>query len=289
MIQLVASPWEGYELLATGDGKRLERFGQHTIVRPDPNVIWPIAKPISQAWSRPDAVFTNGKDGWQASERLAAGWSLPYNRLRFIVRPTPFRHVGLFPEQSAHWEWLEQSIRRAKSTQPVRVLNLFGYTGAASVVAAAAGATVCHVDASRGMVQWGKENAAASGLSDTAIRWIVEDALKFMRREVRRGNKYDIILMDPPVFGRGPKGEIWRLEEQLSELIQVTGQLLSDTPRGLLLNWYATALYPESVVRLMDQHLGARFPKQEWGSLVLQESDGKNVLGTGFFYRSSFL
>ncbi|MBU6389592.1 class I SAM-dependent methyltransferase [Patescibacteria group bacterium] len=285
MINLIAPSWPDYELLETGDGVRLERFGGHLIIRPDPNILWPKSRPEDPAWQSAEAVFIGKEDstGWRMDDRLRAGWPVSWNGLKVTVRPTPFRHVGLFPEQSIQWQWLKERIMA--SNRPARVLNLFAYTGAASIVAAQAGAEVCHLDASAGAIRWAKENAALSSLPPTAIRWIQDDGLKFMAREVRRGKKYDLILMDPPVFGRGPRGEIWRLEEGIEQLAELTGALLSDQPIGLLVNFYATATYPISIERVFADRLGDRLPLQA-GCLCLQESFSGKSFQTGFFLRS---
>ena len=279
MITEIAQPWADYELLDSGNGRRLERFGAYVTSRPDSNVLW---KPTFPERWKPDAMFD--QDGWQTDVgNLMSGWELAYQSLRLAVRPTPFRHVGIFPEQRVNWDWLALLCQERPR---LRVLNLFAYTGIASLIAAKEGAQVCHVDASTASINWAKENARLSGLADDAIRWISDDALKFMAREVRRGRQYDVILMDPPVFGRGPKGEIFRLEERLSELVSLAGQLLASDSSAFLLNFYATALYPESVLRLAQSVLGEILPNLELYSLVLQETWSENRLPTGFFLRS---
>ena len=277
----------GYELLDTGDGLRLERFALHTVVRPDPNVLWKKSNPGNVAWQQPDARFLgrNEEENWQLASGLENGWLLTWGAATFRVKPTPFRHMGLFPEQAVQWQWLQEGIarfRQANGRAP-RVLNAFAYTGAASVVAALAGAEVCHLDASAGSINWAKENARLSGLPEDAIRWIVDDARKFLQREVRRSRQYDLILMDPPVFGRGPKGEVWRLENGLPELSYLAGRLMSPEPLGFWLNFYATALYPESVLRLFQVTLP--FPLSV-AALQLEEKYSKKNLQTGFCLRS---
>ena len=286
-LKVVCKGWEDYELLDTGHGERLERFGSHTVVRPDPNVLWDASEPEHPSWQDPDAryVGTAEKSGWQVrDQRLLEGWVIGYGQAKMRVKPTPFRHMGLFPEQAAHWDWLSQTLQGAGG-QP-KVLNLFAYTGAASVVAALAGAEVCHLDASKGSVYQAKENAKLSGLPETAIRWIVDDALKFMQREVRRGNTYDLIMMDPPVFGRGPKGEIWRLEKGIADLAVAASQLFSEKPLGFLLNFYATSMYPDSIARVVRQALRKPFPELRLGSLLIAEKIAEKQLPTGFFVRS---
>lgn len=283
MNELIAESWPDYQLIDSGDGLRLEQFSKYYIVRPDPNVIWSKSQPTNPSWENPDLLF-NGedRDRWKGDRDLLTGWDLSYKDATFLVQPTPFRHLGLFPEQSIQWDWATDLIK--KSPQKPRVLNLFAYTGGASVMAALAGAEVCHVDASKASVFKAKDNALRSGLQEDAIRWIVDDVQKFLRREVRRGNTYDIIIMDPPVFGRGPKGEIWRLEEDVKELISLTKTLFSEKPLGFLLNFYATSLYPQSVLRLVEQE---ELPfSVELGALCLQEKSSNKLLQTGFFIRS---
>jgi 23S rRNA (cytosine1962-C5)-methyltransferase len=290
MIQEITEPWSDYELLSTGDGQRLERFGKVVVARPDCNVIWP-KKPETEAlWATAQAIFHAYKETgeWQyLDSKLTSGWTLEYKDCVFHVRPTPFRHLGLFPEQAVQWQWLTELIQKHVSNKRhLKVLNVFGYTGAGSVVAGLAGASVCHVDASPGSVQWAKENAALSNVPDTSIRYIVDDVLKFMQREVRRGNTYDIILMDPPVFGRGPKGEIWRLANGLGELAGLSKQLMSENPVAILVNFYATALYPGSAERVF-QEVFKDTVKFNLGSVHLKETSGA-LLPTGFFLKATF-
>lgn len=277
-----------YSLLDSGDGCRLERFGYYHVVRPDPNVLWSRSNP--SAWKKPAAEFLveAGNRGWKFhEENVSDGWNIAWRDCRFHVKPTPFRHMGLFPEQAVNWRWLTEYISTSKKAGRVpKVLNLFAYTGAASVVAAKAGAQVCHVDASLGSIKWAQENAQLSGLSSTAVRWIADDVVKFLRREVRRENEYDLIIMDPPVFGRGPKGEIFRLEERLGELLELARQLLTHESSALLLNFYATSLYPESVVRLAESTLRGKGGELELASLCLAEELSGKMLPTGFFIRS---
>lgn len=283
MTELIAEGWKEYELLDTGDGCRLERFGSHTLVRPDPNVLWQPSDPDNAGWKHPGLRYEgrSHRGSWEGVESLQEGWWISEGTAKFKIVPTPFGHVGLFPEQKPQWEWLTEKIKQIPGK--ARVLNLFAYTGGASIMAALAGAEVCHVDASKASTYKAKENAAASGLPADAIRWIVDDAVKFMQREVRRGSRYDIIIMDPPVFGRGPKGEIWRLEEQLAELAQLAKQLLAETAPGLLINFYATSLYPGSVLRVFEN---ADLPvKLEAGILSIVEKSSKRSLPTGYFLR----
>ena len=250
-----ADGWKDYELIDTSDGERLERWGSYTLIRPDPQVVWH-GRRASDAWRHADGTYhrsSSGGGSWNNGRRLKSEWNIGYDlgigeHLTFIVRPTGFKHTGLFPEQAANWDWFGDKIRKAG--RPVKVLNLFAYTGGATLAAAEAGASVTHVDASKGMVTWAKENAHSSGLSDAPIRWIVDDCVKFVEREIRRGNHYDAIIMDPPSYGRGPKGEIWKIEESVYPLIKLCAQLLTDKPLFFLVNSYTTGLQP-AVLRYM--------------------------------------
>ena len=236
----LAQGWEDYEVLDTGNGEKLERWGDVILQRPDPQTIWPAAAP--EKWRRADAVYHRSERGggsWETRRQLPERWTVRYGDLRFYVRPTGFKHTGLFPEQAANWDWMREKIA-ASGRKDVRVLNLFGYTGGATLACAAAGARGTHVDAAKGMVQWAKENRELCGLPETSCRWIVEDAIRFVQREIRRGNTYDGILMDPPSYGRGPSGEVWKLENELYGLIDTAAQVLSPEPVFFLINSYTT-------------------------------------------------
>ncbi len=236
---ILSNTWRDYRLLDCSDGERLESWGGVVLVRPDPYVIWQGGR-SHPAWSDPHARYIRSRTGgghWENYKPIPE-LTLRYGALRFHVRPTNFKHTGLFPEQAANWDWAASLIRSAG--RPVRVLNLFAYTGAATLACAAAGASVCHVDAAKGMVQWAKENAAASGLAGAPIRYIVDDCAKFVQREIRRGSRYDAVILDPPSYGRGPGGEVWKLEEQLDGLVRLTLGVLTDTPLFYLLNSYTT-------------------------------------------------
>lgn len=269
--------WKDYELLDTSDGERLERWGDFILIRPDPQIIWKNTA-RHPAWKRADAVYrrsNSGGGGW-VKNRLPESWNISYGDLRFVLRPMGFKHTGLFPEQAANWDWFSSLIRRAG--RPIKVLNLFAYTGGATVAAAQAGASVVHVDASRGIVAQAKENAALSGLSEAPIRYIVDDCKKFVEREIRRGNHYDGIIMDPPSYGRGPNGEVWKLEDSIDELITLTSRLLSDDPLFFLVNSYTTGLSPLTMSYLLELKVKSRFGGQiESGEL------GLRVTQTGAF------
>ncbi|MCI5493195.1 MAG: class I SAM-dependent methyltransferase [Lachnospiraceae bacterium] len=239
----VADNWKDYEVIDCSKGEKLERWGNYLLVRPDPQVIWDTPKK-EKGWKKMNAHYHRSKKGggeWEFFD-LPQQWSINYGSLTFQLKPFSFKHTGLFPEQAVNWDWFSEKIRHAG--RPIKVLNLFAYTGGATIAAAAAGASVTHVDASKGMVTWAKENAASSGLSDAPIRWIVDDCVKFVEREIRRGKKYDAIIMDPPSYGRGPKGEIWKIEEAIYPLVQLCTQLLTDRPLFFLINSYTTGLQP---------------------------------------------
>ncbi|HSI20829.1 MAG TPA: class I SAM-dependent methyltransferase [Verrucomicrobiae bacterium] len=286
MKPIIVQPSEAYELIDSGNGLRLERFGQHTIVRPDPSVLWQPTTPSHPAWINPDATFVDTeKERWRLRKpQLANGWEVSFEGgAKVLVRPTPFRHVGVFPEQEANWAWLRSKLKRADKP---KVLNLFGYTGVASIIAAQAGALVTHVDSSKSTVFWASDNAKRSALGEKGIRWMVDDVQKFVKRELRRGATYDLIIMDPPVFGRGAKGEVWRLEEHLGPLLTDIASLLSPNPIGFCLNFYATSLYPEAVARLTQEALGDRTGDLGLYSLCLGESESGKALPTGYCVRS---
>ena len=239
----IAENWKDYELLDCGDGEKLERWGRQILVRPDPQAIWEAPR-RSSAWQNPDARYLRSNTGGGHWERrkLPEQWTVQYGELTFNVKPMNFKHTGLFPEQAVNWDFVMEKIRRAG--RPIQVLNLFAYTGGATVACAAAGASVCHVDAAKGMVAWAKENARSSGLADAPIRWIVDDCAKFVEREIRRGRRYNAIIMDPPSYGRGPSGEVWKLEQNLYPFVKLCAGVLSDDPLFVILNSYTTGLAP---------------------------------------------
>ena len=239
----IADNWKEYEVIDCSNGEKLERWGDYILVRPDPQVIWDTPK-TRKEWRRKNGHYHRSKKGggeWEFFD-LPQQWNLHYKNLTFHLKPFSFMHTALFPEQAVNWDWFSEKIKHAN--RPVKVLNLFAYTGGATLAAAAAGASVTHVDASKGMVTWAKENAVASGLKDAPIRWLVDDCVKFVEREIRRGNHYDAIIMDPPSYGRGPKGEIWKIEEAIHPLVKLCTQILSDDPLFFLINSYTTGLQP---------------------------------------------
>ncbi len=254
----LADNWKDYEVIDCSKGEKLERWGDYILVRPDPQVIWDTPRK-EKGWHKMNAHYHRSKKGggeWEFFD-LPQQWSIHYRNLTFQLKPFSFKHTGLFPEQAANWDWFSELIKKAG--RPVKVLNLFAYTGGATIAAAAAGASVTHVDASKGMVTWAKENAASSDLTDAPIRWIVDDCVKFVEREIRRGNHYDAIIMDPPSYGRGPKGEIWKIEESIHPLVKLCAQLLVDRPLFFLINSYTTGLQPAVLSYLIGTEL-KRFP-----------------------------
>ena len=264
----IADGWKDYELLDCGGGEKLERWGDQILVRPDPQAIWESDRK-NRGWRTANARYSRSSTGgghWDKN-KLPENWPIAYKNLRFQVKPMNFKHTGIFPEQATNWDYAMAKIRAAG--RPISVLNLFGYTGAATVACAAAGASVCHVDAAKGMVAWGKENAAASGVADRPIRWIVDDCAKFVEREIRRGRRYDAIIMDPPSYGRGPGGEVWKLETNLWPFVELVSGVLSDDPLFVIINSYTTGLSPSVLTYLSEsiftRRFGGRSESQELG------------------------
>ena len=263
----ISDKWQDFELIDCSKGEKLERWGRFYLVRPDPQAIWDTPRSDAR-WNMRDARYRRSQTGGGAWDKggLPASWKINYGELTFNVKPMNFKHTGLFPEQAVNWDWFGNKIRNAG--RPVKVLNLFAYTGGATLAAAAAGASVTHVDASKGMVTWAKENAVASGLGDAPIRWLVDDCVKFVEREIRRGNHYDAIIMDPPSYGRGPKGEIWKIEDCIHDLIKLCTKILSDEPLFFLINSYTTGLAPAVLTYMLSTELkkfGGHVDSQEIG------------------------
>ena len=250
--------WRDFELIDCSKGEKLERWGNYVLVRPDPQAIWDTPR-SDPRWKYRNARYSRSATGGGSWDRgdLPASWTVRYGELTFNVKPMNFKHTGLFPEQAANWDWAMDKI--AKAGRPVSVLNLFAYTGAATVACAKAGASVCHVDAARGMDAWARENAASSGLADAPIRWIVDDCAKFVEREIRRGRRYDALIMDPPSYGRGPSGEIWKLEENLWPFVRLCADALSDDPLFVLINSYTTGLAPSVLTYMTESIFSRRF------------------------------
>ncbi len=273
---LIADDWLDYEILDTGNGEKLERWGRYTLIRPDPQVIWPV-KGNKKIWDKADAKYHRSQTGggeWQYKKKLPGRWKISYNKMSFYVEPTNFKHTGLFPEQAVNWKWIIDKIK--KSSRPVKVLNLFAYTGGATVAAAYAGAEVCHVDASKGMVAKAKENLALSGLAEKPVRFITDDVLKFVQREIRRGNLYDAVIMDPPAYGRGPNGELWKIEDELYNLVKSCTDVLCKEPLFFIINAYTTGL-AASVLR----NILALSIKEKFGGSVTGDEIGIPIADSG--------
>jgi 23S rRNA (cytosine1962-C5)-methyltransferase len=267
--------WQDYTLLDCSDGERLERWGDIVLIRPDPQVIWQTPK-THPLWQKANARYNRSKTGggsWEVYSSLPADWSVSYRDLTFRVKTMGFKHTGLFPEQAVNWDAVTQLIR--ESDRPLKVLNLFAYTGGATIACLKAGASVVHVDASKGMVQWAKENAKASGVGDRPVRWIVDDCIKFVQREIRRGNRYDIIIMDPPSYGRGPGGEVWKLEDEVYDFVALCEQVLSDDAKLMLINSYTTGLSPSVM-----QYILQAVVQLKHGGAVTCDEIGLPVAGT---------
>lgn len=268
----IADKWQDYKILDTSDGEKFESWGGTKLVRPDPQIIWKSEK--SPEWKNADAFYHRSEKGggfWEYKKKLPESWNISYGDLKFIIRPTGFKHTGLFPEQAVNWDMMADMIKNAG--RPIKVLNLFAYTGGATLACANAGASVSHVDASKGMVQWARDNAQVSGLADKPIRWLVDDCEKFVRREIRRGNFYDAIVMDPPSYGRGPGGEVWKLEDCIYDLVKVCADVLSDNPLFFLLNSYTTGLSPSVMAYILNDVLCEKF-----GGVVSADEIGLPVL-----------
>ena len=279
---LRAAAWKDYELIDTSGGERLERWDNIILIRPDPQIIWntPRKNPL---WREAHARYQRSNTGggrWQEYQKVPSMWKIRYGELTFQLKTMGFKHTGIFPEQAVNWDFAMKKIRAAG--RPIKVLNLFGYTGAASLACAKAGAQVCHVDASKGMVAWAKENAAASGLADRPVRWLADDCMKFVQREQRRGNHYEGIIMDPPSYGRGPGGEVWKLEEQLYALVEMCIPIMSENPLFFLLNSYTTGLSPAVMEYLLGVLLQKRFGgKVSSGEIGLPVTESGLVLPCG--------
>ncbi len=263
-----SNKWEDYELIDCSSGERLERWGDRILIRPDPQVIWDTPR-RDRRWREADARYQRSGTGGGAWDKrsLPESWQIRYGSLTFNVKPMNFKHTGIFPEQASNWDWAMDRIKNAG--RPISVLNLFAYTGAATVAALSAGASVCHVDAAKGMVQWAKENAAASGVADKNVRWIVDDCAKFVEREIRRGHRYDAVIMDPPSYGRGPGGEIWKLETSLAPFVRLCAGVLSDDPLFVLINSYTTGLSASTVSYVAQTALAGRGGRAESRELGL--------------------
>ena len=278
----VADNWKDYELIDCSCGERLERWGNITLIRPDPQVIWKTEKK-NPLWKKADAIYHRSQTGggqWEIRNKIPDFWTIDYRDLTFNIKTMGFKHTGLFPEQAVNWDLTAEIIKNAG--RDVKVLNLFAYTGGATISALKAGASVCHVDASKGMTLWAKENAVSSGVADKQVRWIVDDCIKFVQREIRRGNKYDIIIMDPPSYGRGPGGEVWKLENEVYGFVELCSQVLSDDPLMVLINSYTTGLSPSVMEYILGAVVKKRFGGKVTGSEIgLRATENGLVLPCG--------
>lgn len=272
----VSDNWQDYKLIDASSGERLEQWGDITLIRPDPQIIWNTERK-NPLWKQAHARYSRSSSGggkWQVYKKIPDRWTISYGELVFNIKPMGFKHTGVFPEQAVNWDFVTEKIK--SSSRQLNILNLFGYTGCATLACMKAGAKVCHVDASKGMVQWARENAASSNIADRPVRWLVDDCIKFVQREQRRGNKYDGIIMDPPSYGRGPGGEVWHLEDQLYSLIQLCDTVLSDNAEFFILNSYTTGLSPAVMQYLLSELL-----QKKRGGRVSSDEIGLNVQTSG--------
>jgi len=266
----IANNWKDYEILDMADGEKLERWGDIVLVRPDPQIIWK-EKQFQNKWKNINARYNRSKTGggsWENTSKLPKSWQIKYKNLVFNIKPMGFKHTGLFPEQAVNWDWMINKIQNAK--REIKVLNLFAYTGGATVACLSAGASVCHVDSSKGMTAWAKENVISSGLEKSNVRYIVDDVFKFVAREIRRGNKYDAIIMDPPSYGRGANGEVWKFEENIDELIKLCSKVLSDNPLFFLVNSYTTGISSTVIENILKMDLKIKMDNIHVAKLVYQ-------------------
>lgn len=283
---LLADKWKDYELIDTAGGEKLERWGQYTLRRPDPQVIWSTQK-SSKEWKNVDAHYHRSSKGggeWEYKRKLPERWTISYGPLSFYIEPTGFKHTGLFPEQAVNWQWMMEKIQAAG--RPIKVLNMFAYTGGATVACAYAGAEVCHVDASKGMVTWAKQNVTLTGLADKPVRYIVDDVMKFVQREKRRGKTYDAIIMDPPSYGRGPNKEVWKIEDSLYGFVEECLDILSPNPLFFLINSYTAGFSPYVLSNILQSTVGKKYEgKISCGEVGIPVSGKEIVLPCGIYGR----
>lgn len=281
----IATNWKDYEILDMANGEKLENWGGYTLVRPDPQIIWK-NKSFPDKWKNANATYKRSKTGggaWSYRTKLPASWQIKYGNLVFNIKPMGFKHTGLFPEQAVNWDWMMYKIKNSR--RPIKVLNLFAYTGGATVACLAAGASVCHVDSSKGMVAWAKENVISSNLQDKPVRYIVDDVIKFVQREIRRGNTYDAIIMDPPSYGRGTSGEVWQFEENIADLVELCTKILSNKPLFFLINSYTTGISPEVLSNILKINLNKYNGKITSGEIGLPMKSSNLLLPCGIFGR----
>ena len=282
----VANKWQDYEILDMANGEKLERWGNITLIRPDPQIIWK-EKTFSEKWKKADARYVRSSTGggsWTYKNQVPKSWKITYKDLTFNIKPMGFKHTGIFPEQAVNWDWMMNKIQGSK--REIKVLNLFAYTGGATVACLKAGASVCHVDSSKGMCEWAKENVATSGLKDRPVRFLIDDVVKFVNREIRRGNKYDGIIMDPPSYGRGANGEVWKFEENIAPLIELCMNVMSDKPLFFLINSYTTGISSQVLENLLRINIPKRVNgKFSNGEIGLPMTNSKLILPCGIYGR----
>ena len=281
----IAQDWKDYEILDMANGEKLERWKNIYLVRPDPQIIWK-DKSYPEKWKKANARYSRSNTGggsWSYQKKLPASWQVKYKNLTFNIKPMGFKHTGLFPEQAANWDWMIDKIKN--SNREIKVLNLFAYTGGATVACSYAGASVCHVDSSKGMVSWAKENVVSSGLSDRPVRYIIDDVTKFVQREIRRGNKYDAIIMDPPSYGRGKNGEVWQFENNIADLVELCSGVLSDNPLFFLINSYTTGISSKVLENILSLQLKMKKGKLSSGEIGLPMTNSNLILPCGIYAR----
>ena len=286
LIMNIANEWKDYKILDMADGQKLEKWGNIILSRPDPQIIWK-EKTFPSKWKEANATYHRSKTGggsWEYHKKLPEQWQIKYKELTFNIKPMNFKHTGLFPEQAVNWDWMINKIKN--SNREIKVLNLFAYTGGATVACASAGASVCHVDSSKGMVTWAKENVTSSGLADKPVRYIIDDVVKFVNREIRRENKYDAIIMDPPSYGRGANGEVWQFENNIYDLVDLCTKVLSDNPLFFLINSYTTGISSKVLENILNLTISKKFKgKTSSGEIGLPMENSKLVLPCGIYGR----
>ncbi|MBP3830795.1 MAG: class I SAM-dependent methyltransferase [Clostridia bacterium] len=282
----IAKNWEDYKIIDMADGQKLEKWGDVILSRPDPQIVWK-NKSYPEEWKKANAIYSRSKTGggsWEYKKKVPSAWQIKYKDLTFNIKPMGFKHTGLFPEQAVNWDWMRDKIKNSK--REIKVLNLFAYTGGATVACLSAGASVCHVDSSKGMVTWAKENVTSSGLADKKVRYIVDDVVKFVNREIRRGNKYDAIIMDPPSYGRGANGEVWQFENNIYDLVELCTKVLSDKPLFFLINSYTTGISSSVLANILNLTISKRYKgKVESGEIGLPMEKSSLVLPAGIYGR----
>lgn len=285
----LASEWKDYKILDMADGQKLERWGEVILSRPDPQIIWK-SKSFPSKWKEINAEYHRSKTGggaWEFKKKIPKQWQVKYKNLIFNIKPMGFKHTGLFPEQAVNWDWMIDKIKKEKKDKKeIKVLNLFAYTGGATVACLSAGASVCHVDSSKGMTTWAKENVISSGLQDRPVRFIIDDVVKFVNREIRRGNKYDAIIMDPPSYGRGAKGEVWQFENNIYDLVELCSNVLSDDPLFFLINSYTTGISSQVLKNILNMVIDKKYRGEiDAGEIGLPMENSKLILPCGIYGR----